>query len=270
MQKGNQSTNGKRAGKQARYSELANQLRRGIASDTYPVGSRLPSEIEFAKVLGVSRSTLREALSLLEREGLISRKQRAGTRVRARPSVDHTLQRNYSVRELIESSGKQHGVIDAEIQFIAANPDVARDLDLEVGSPLVALERTRTADGKPLVRTIDYIDAEIVSRGTAPLLPDVSFYEWLHDHCGIAVTHAVAHLTTLNAPIEIAKLLDVERGSPLLRLSQIDYTAADEPVLRSEEFHIAEAFSITILRDGPYDPDGQVAPALAQLGASRS
>ena len=71
--------------KAALSAALAERLSREIASGAFPAGSRLPSEVEFARQLDVSRSTLREAFSLLEREGLIVRRQRAGTIVQARP-----------------------------------------------------------------------------------------------------------------------------------------------------------------------------------------
>jgi DNA-binding GntR family transcriptional regulator len=231
---------------------LARRLTNEIASGEFPVGSRLPSEIEFARQLDVSRSTLREALTLLEREGLILRRQRAGTTVQARPVVPHPLQRNYSVREVIEASGKAHGIRDAEIRFVKAGAGVANELGLEEGAELVVLARTRTADDKPVVRTIDYLDAEIVANATAPLLPDRSFYEWMHEHCGIDVAYGVAQITSAMAEGEVAEQLGVELGTALLRLSQVDYVATGKPVLHSVEFHVAEAFHVTVVRDGPY------------------
>jgi GntR family transcriptional regulator len=232
---------------------VAEGIRAGISEGEYPIGSRLPPEVEFAGQLGVSRSTLREALKLLEREGLIVRRQRAGTTVSAQPAVQHPLQRNYGVREMVEDSGKQHGVIDAEIRFVEASEKIAAALEVESATQLVVLERTRTADGKPVVRTVDYLDSEIVSGATAPVLPDVSFYRWMFDHCGIAVTHGVAHVTATVADAGLAKRLGVKEGAPLLRLTQVDYTSGGRPVLYSEEFHIAEAFDVTVIRNGPFD-----------------
>jgi GntR family transcriptional regulator len=238
--------------KGALSTALAQRLTNDIASGEFPVGSRLPSEIEFARQLDVSRSTLREALTLLEREGLILRRQRAGTTVQARPVVPHPLQRNYSVREVIEASGKTHGIRDAEIRFVNASASVANELGLEEGAAIVVLARTRTADAKPVIRTIDHLDAEIVARATAPLLPDRSFYEWMHEHCGLDVAYGVAHITSAVAEGQLVDQLEVSPGTALLRLSQVDYVASGRPVLHSIEFHVAEAFHVTVVRDGPY------------------
>jgi DNA-binding GntR family transcriptional regulator len=110
----------------------------------------------------------------------------------------------------------------------------------------------RTADGEPVVLTIDHLDAETVESATAPLLPEVVFYEWLGDHCGIEVTHAVARLTAAVATSELAARLGIQEGAPLLRLTQVDRTALGRPVLHSEELHVADAFDVTLVRHGPY------------------
>jgi GntR family transcriptional regulator len=238
--------------KQSRSAAVADAIRRQIAEGKLPVGSRLAPEPELAVEHGVSRGTLRDALKGLEREGLVLRRQRVGTTVCARPALTHPLQRNGSVRDLVEASGRRHGVRDAELRFVGASPTVAAALELKEGDPVVVLERVRTADGEPVVLTIDHLDAAIVESATASLLPDVVFYEWLRDHCGIEVTHGVARLTATVASAELAARLDIAEGAPLLRLIQVDRTAVGRPVLHSEELHVADAFEVTLVRHGPY------------------
>mgnify|MGYP003517847627 CR=1 FL=1 len=57
--------------KELRYVKVYNKLFKMINEGTFPKGSRLPSEPNLAKSLGVSRTTLRQALSLLKDDGLI-------------------------------------------------------------------------------------------------------------------------------------------------------------------------------------------------------
>lgn len=242
-----------RTRKPALSAEVRERLRREIAAGTYPTGSRLPPEPVLARELDVSRSTLREALKLLEHDGLVLRRQRAGTTVQARPTVQHPLQHNYGVRDLIEASGAIHSVVDAQIRFTSASARIAEALELPAGAPLAALERTRTADGKPVVRTVDHLDSRIVERATGPLLADVALYDWLYRHCGIAVAYGVAHVAAMLPPPEIAECLALEAGAPVLTLVQVDYTGAGRPVLHSEEFHVADAFRATVIRNGPHN-----------------
>jgi DNA-binding LacI/PurR family transcriptional regulator len=76
----------KAPGSKALHTQLITQLRRRILDGSLPPGSRLPTEIELAKDLRVSRGTVRQALSALESEGLLDRTQRRGTFVRDAPA----------------------------------------------------------------------------------------------------------------------------------------------------------------------------------------
>jgi len=191
-------------------------------------------------------------LRVLEREGLVTRRQKAGTIVSSRPIVHNSLERNFSVRETIEASGKVYGVQDAQIRFVKASSAIAESLQLTSGAPITVLERVRTADGLPVIFTIDHIHSAIVECATAPLLPEISFYQWLQQHCEIAVTHGIARIEATSATGELASRLGTNPGAPLFQLSQVDYTEDGLPVLYSEEFHVADAFDVTVVRTGPY------------------
>lgn len=231
---------------------VADRIRAQIADGSLTVGERLAPEPQLAVEHQVSRATLREALRELEREGLVTRRQRLGTMISARPALAHPLQRNGSVRELIESGGCRHSVLEAEVRFPEASEAIADALGLAPGDPVVELKRVRAADGRRVVLTIDSFDAQIVEQATAPLLAEVSFYEWLAEHCGVRVAYGVASLTAALATHEQAVSLDIDQGIPLLRLVQRDFTASGEPVLHSDEFHLADAFDISVIRHGPF------------------
>jgi GntR family transcriptional regulator len=64
-----------------RYAALADTLIQSVQRGEYPVGGHLPTEAELCTVFGVSRSTVRQALRVLESSGLIERRQGSGTKV---------------------------------------------------------------------------------------------------------------------------------------------------------------------------------------------
>lgn len=234
---------------------VAQSIREQVVSGRLQVGDRLPAEPDLARQHGVSRATLREALKTLEQEGIVVRRQRVGTRVCARPAVSHPLQRNSGFRELIEASGKRHSVDAARIEFITAPDAVISALSLGAEPSVAVLERVRAANGVPVILTIDYLPVATVKDADASLLPDVSLYEWLATHADIKVAYGVAQLKPAAANDQIAKQLQIDLGTPLLHLLQTDYSADGQAVLYSEEWHVAEAFELSVIRNGPFRPD---------------
>jgi DNA-binding GntR family transcriptional regulator len=103
---------GKKAGKAAaatesdaatpRYLQIARELRRGIADGTWPVGARLPTELELCEQFGISRFTARAAVRVLSSAGLVTRRQRVGTIVIALPDDARYRQDAASLPDLLQ------------------------------------------------------------------------------------------------------------------------------------------------------------------------
>jgi DNA-binding GntR family transcriptional regulator len=100
------------ASSQPRYLQIAGELTRAIASGRYPVGARLPTELELCEHFSISRFTAREAVRVLSTAGLITRRQRAGTVVIARPDEARYTHDAASVRDLFQYA------IDTELKLM--------------------------------------------------------------------------------------------------------------------------------------------------------
>ena len=118
-----------------------------IANGRIPPGSKLPPEPELAEELGVSRSTLREALRSLEEDGFVSRTRGAGTYATRRPRLRNNLDVNFGVTDAIRAAGMVPGTSRSAVITEAATRDQASALDIEEGEPVNVLDRVRTADG---------------------------------------------------------------------------------------------------------------------------
>ncbi|MBB4120907.1 GntR family transcriptional regulator [Martelella radicis] len=84
-----------------RHKLLTRSLREEITSGRWKVGDRLPPEVEFAVERGVSRTTLRRALSELEAEGLVARRKRVGTVIASQTPQQHFRMATNSMPELM-------------------------------------------------------------------------------------------------------------------------------------------------------------------------
>jgi DNA-binding GntR family transcriptional regulator len=228
------------------------ELRQAIAAGTYRPGSQLPTEAELVELLGVSRTVVREALRGLEEDGLIQRRQGVGTFVREH-AILKNLNINYGTTEMIRSAGMAPGTRLLDVRTEPAGVEAAAALSVEPGSPLLTIERVRTADGRPVVYSVDYL-AESLARGAA-LDPQrflaESVYAFMQDDLGLTIEYGVARLLPAQAPAPIAERLGVPAGSPLLYVVQTDYSPADEPLLYTTEYHLPDAFDFVVYRRGP-------------------
>jgi DNA-binding GntR family transcriptional regulator len=227
---------------------LAEELRSRILAGEWRPGERLPSEPELARQRTVSRSSMRAAITVLEEDGFISRRHGSGTYVTHRPALPSDLGHNFGVSSMIARSGMQPGTVEETASAVPAPPSVAEALGVEEGETVSLLRRVRTADDR---RVVDVSDWCRIDHLAPEELPEIgSIYAALAER-GLAVDHGVAELTPRNADGELARRLDVPRGTLLITIDQIDRTANGVAVLVSREHHVADAFTVTLLRRGP-------------------
>ena len=148
-------------------TEIAEQeLRHAIAQGTFRPGTQLPTEAELCEMLGVSRTVVREALRVLEEDGLVARRHGVGTFVRDHPILKN-LNFNFGITEMIESAGLTSGTSHLAVYSETADQEKAEQLRIPLGTPLITVERVRTADGRPVVYSLDTLPQ--------PLLQGVEF-----------------------------------------------------------------------------------------------
>jgi GntR family transcriptional regulator len=223
-------------------------LRARISGGQYSPGQRLPAEPELARELNTSRVTLREALSILQGEGLIDRRHGAGTFVTSGPPVPQSLHINFSVESMIRATGHEPGTTEASWRRLAADEEVAGRLGLEVEAPIWTLERVRTSDDRPVIHSVDHLPLTVI--GEDGPWPGASLYSFLRES-GMAVVRGEATLEPRFAGERTAELLDVDPDTLCLTLRQVDFGAGGDPLVYSVEHHLADAFEFRVLRQGP-------------------
>jgi len=229
---------------------LAQELRTRILAGEWRPGDRMPSEPELARRRTVSRSSMRAAITMLEEDGVVSRKHGSGTYVTHRPALPHDLGRNFGVSSLIRSTGMKPGTVEESSGAVPAPAAVAAALGVPEGAPVSSLRRVRTADGRRVVEATDWCRIEHLPPEELPEIPEGSIYAALAER-DLAVDHGVADLTPRNADGDLARRLGVPRGTLLLTIDQVDRTVDGVAVLVSREHHVADAFTFSLLRRTP-------------------
>ena len=226
-------------------------------SGSYAPGDKLPAEPELAVAYGVSRITLREAVRGLVEEGYLSRQHGVGTYVTKKPRLRNNLDTNFGVTQLIRNMGLTPGNEDIRISEEAATDVVARALAVEPGQPVARLERMRTANGNPIVYSVEFLPMASLGRDLEVLRHlSGSLYELLAD-LGHPVDHGVVSISSVLADQEMSKRLGVKTGAPLLYMEQVDYGTGDRPVLFSLEWYGGEELEVVVYRSTAHPESGE-------------
>jgi GntR family transcriptional regulator len=212
------------------YAKISRILKEEIASGFYKVGDLLPSEEELERRFGASRTTIRNALGELEREGLVLRRRGKGTIVQE-PKAAQNMNVISSFTETLREKGVQVGTGIVTIELIPAPPKVLAALGLEKGEKVYLVQRTRLANGVPVAFMTNYLLARVVPglEGKKEALREVGLYQLLEKEYGLVLKRAVETIEAyLSGPLE-ADILQIPEKVPLFHTVRITYLEDGTP-----------------------------------------
>ena len=213
-----------------------------------PAGSRLISEPELAKQLGVSRATLREAMRTFETQGLIRRRQGAGTFVVGKvPVIDAGLEVLESLETMAQRLNLAVTVSDLSIEQVDANEDYALGLSVESGTCLTRIRRVMRADTRPVAYLIDVLPESILRLHDLPEGFNGSVLDFLIER-GDDLRISRAAISATNATAEVAKALEIQRGDVLLQFVSQIYTSDGRIVDYTMSYFIPGYFNFHVVR----------------------
>lgn len=224
----------------ALYHRIQGDISESIASGEYPPGERIPSETALAERYGVTRMTVRQAISGLISKGLVTRKQGSGTYVlRARQPARALNQLTGFTDDMTAQGYKptSRQLSNAEVEA----PEAVQDaLELNAGAHVIRLERVRILDETPwalhLVWLPLWLAPELVRRDMA----NVSLYQILEEEFGVRLSSASQRISAVRATAHHAEFLNVEEGSPLLHTEKLTRDENNQPVEFVESWAIPE------------------------------
>jgi GntR family transcriptional regulator len=212
------------------YAKISRILKEEIASGFYKVGDLLPSEEELERRFGASRTTIRNALGELEREGLVLRRRGKGTIVQE-PKAAQNMNVISSFTETLREKGVQVGTGIVTIELIPAPPKVLAALGLEKSEKVYLVQRTRLANGVPIAFMTNYLLARVVPglEGKKEALREVGLYQLLEEEYGLVLKRAVETIEAyLSGPLE-ADILQIPEKVPLFHTVRITYLEDGTP-----------------------------------------
>jgi GntR family transcriptional regulator len=215
-----------------RYLDLADALRARVAAGEVGPGGALASEAELSREYGASRVTVRRALDQLRREGLVVSRRGSGWFAALDP-VRQPLGRVTTVEAAVEAAGARPSRRILSFAFVPAPPSVVSAFSPADDAEVLRVERVNLADDEPFALVTVWIRADLgagLSRADVERAP---FYDLLPLR-GVALGHAQQTITAELATANVAQLLDVDTGAPLLLVRRTTYDDAGAAILYSE------------------------------------
>jgi DNA-binding GntR family transcriptional regulator len=239
--------------REALARRVADALRAEIAAGRLKPGARLANEVALAKALAISRPTLREAIRVLGRDGLLRIRRGIGTFVAEEPRVIWgRLDSMRSMTDLIRSVGGVPGDRDLVVEVAPAPGDVAVALKLAAGAPVGLVERVRLIDERALAVAYEYVALDAVAGGFAKLrrFRGGSLYNFLRTRGAVTLAHSSLLMAAITADRAKARQLQLKPGTPLLLLRETHMDGGGRPVLYTVNYHNSEIVEFTLARAG--------------------
>ncbi|WP_099974325.1 MULTISPECIES: GntR family transcriptional regulator [Lactobacillaceae] len=201
------------------YIQIHNQIKEQIEKGKWDVGERIPSERQLADDFGVSRMTLRQAVQTLVDEGILQRQVGSGTYVSS-SKVQEKMSGTTSFTELTEEQGKKPSSTTVSYHFVDPTVSEMEQLNLNEGDLVLRMERIRYADEQPICFEVTTIPVDLIKDLSKEDITS-SLYKALETKANYKLGNAKQTVSSMLASEKIATLLNVKRGSAILRLRQI-------------------------------------------------
>lgn len=230
--------------------QVSGQIRALIEDEDLGPGDQLPTEATLAARFGVARTTAREALKLLEQDGLVHVRHGLGRYVSQLATLERPITRLESVTEMMLARG--YAVVNRVVSVTAgpATEEEARALDQPADAEIIRLERVRLHRGEPLIYSLDVVPRSAIAGDLDSIDWSGSLLDLLDANQRRAVSAA--------AQIQAARLSEagrravgtdlVESDAPWILLVQRHLDEAGRALIYSHDYYRGDRFTFNVVR----------------------
>jgi GntR family transcriptional regulator len=212
------------------YDQIKVLITQSLIAGEWRPGEIIPSELELAGFYKVSQGTVRKAIDSLASENILIRRQGKGTYVATHDAEVNKLR----FLRLNADNGQKEALKN---DFISskkskANAYVAKILETKASASTLEVKRLLSFSGRPLIYDHIIIPAAPFKglNSTSILNSNGSMYSMYESQFGIRMIRAEERLKALGADKEVAEILGLKVGMPLLSIERVSYTYGDKPM----------------------------------------
>ncbi|WP_017380644.1 GntR family transcriptional regulator [Paenisporosarcina sp. TG-14] len=235
------------------YEQLKKVIEHKIKVGELKIDEQLPSERQLCEIYEVSRITVRQAISLAENEGLLYRKHGIGTFV-TKPKIQQKLSSVDNFQTTLSQQGLVARTEKWSSEIISCNFQISRLLDIDIMEKVANLRLVGFADDSPIVFYDSYftydIGKKMIAAADEALMKNTPF-STLDLHKEISNDFPTHVEQTMEAHVsneQLSKILRVEKGSPILRVTSIVYCNS-KPVEYKETHYRGDKYKFFITRN---------------------
>ena len=227
------------------YYQLETIFRKRILSGEFPPDVPLPSEESLGKEYEVSRITVRHALSALEQEGIISRKRGKGTFVSEKPRSLDSPRLSGFIEDII-SMGIKTKTRVVDISWVEAPENVKERLNIQKQDKMLRIEKIRLIKGSSFSHVFDYLPPDIGQNIPSGKLTEKPLLMILEDDLDIRADTAIQTVEATIADAQVATLLGIRVGEPLLKVERTVFDVKEKPVEYVSVLYRADKYFYTV------------------------
>lgn len=218
-------------------------LRNIIEQPAYAEGQLLPNEIDLAKHLAISRSTLRQALNKLVYEGLLVRRKGVGTKVTGK--ILCSKKENWlSFSQEMRAKGIPIRNFELHLSWKYPDEQTANFLEIGTDKKILTLERLRGTADKPFVYFVSYFHPRIGLTGDEDFKRPL--YEILQKDYSTIPNLLKEEISAKLAHEKLANSLEVAKGAPILFRKRFVHDQRDRPIELNLGYYLADCFTYTM------------------------
>lgn len=225
------------------HLQAENLLRTIIKEPQYANGKFLPNEVQLAKQLAISRSTLRQALNKLVYEGLLVRKKGIGTKV-AEQAISSKSKNWLSFTQEMAARGIVIRNFELHVTWVTPDETVANFFGIGTDKKILKLERLRGKAEGPFVYFISYFHPRVGLTGEEDFKRPL--YDILQKDHMVVATVSKEEISAKLADKFLATKLEVEQGSAILFRKRFVYDQAERPIEYNLGYYRADSFMYTV------------------------
>ncbi|CYU78802.1 UTRA domain-containing protein [Streptococcus suis] len=213
----------------SKYKKVYADIKEKIEQNIWQANQEMPTENELMEIYSYSKDTIRKALSLLEIDGYIQKRQGRNSII-----LDHNLVRKPFVSELktvSELNRSAHHQVQTQLTnlyIVQGQPEVMKELEVDEKTDLYRVSRVRTIDGERLEYEISYFDRRIVPY-LSKEIAEKSIYQYLENDLGLEISHSRREISFRFATEEEKSLLDLADYDMVVSVTSTTYLADGRP-----------------------------------------